>query len=76
MTFYSLTDLPTLTFFDQDPEIQQILQDPVISNVLRDLQSNPQVFASAGKCLHRKSSTLLNFDFTGGTGCSQGPSHC
>ena len=32
-----------LTFCFQDPEIQQILQDPVISNVLRDLQSNPQV---------------------------------
>jgi len=35
--------LKVLLLLGQDPEIQQILQDPVISNVLRDLQSNPQV---------------------------------
>jgi len=33
----------------KDPEIQQILQDPVISNVLRDLQSNPQAAQDALK---------------------------
>ena len=26
----------------KDPEIQQILQDPVINNVLKNLQENPQ----------------------------------
>jgi len=33
----------------KDPEIQQILQDPVISNVLRDLQQNPQAAQEALK---------------------------
>ncbi len=39
----SFQALKKLFLVGQDPEIQQILQDPVISNVLRDLQSNPQV---------------------------------
>jgi len=33
----------------KDPEIQQILQDPVISNVLRDLQNNPAAAQDALK---------------------------
>jgi len=33
----------------KDPEIQQILQDPVISNVLRNLQENPQSAQAALK---------------------------
>mmetsp|Transcript_1839 Transcript_1839/g.4099 ORF Transcript_1839/g.4099 Transcript_1839/m.4099 type:complete len:571 (+) Transcript_1839:111-1823(+) len=33
----------------KDPEIQQILQDPVISNVLRDLQNNPAAAQGALK---------------------------
>jgi len=33
----------------KDPEIQQILQDPIISNVLRQLQENPQAAQAALK---------------------------
>ena len=33
----------------KDPEIQQILQDPVISNVLRNLQENPSAAQNALK---------------------------
>jgi len=33
----------------KDPEIQQILQDPIISNVLRDLQNNPSAAQNAMK---------------------------
>ena len=33
----------------QDPEIQRILQDPVINNVLRNLQENPSAAQDALK---------------------------
>ena len=33
----------------RDPEIQQILQDPVINNVLKNLQENPSAAQDALK---------------------------